>query len=162
MVVYTGWNIGCVWCSCICCSWIVCAILELNILAFNGWDEHIFSNFEHGERCHFILLVYRFNQGWKVIYLINVWLHVFWMRNDEWLQLIFSWIDLTKDLWLVTCLKLIYQGDKALHLVLQVGFLRIAGSWGWSKKECSDCEYEFHFIYYKIFYYFQFIYLMVS
>ncbi len=102
------WHI--VWVCYVCVSWIgnVClGILEIDILAFDVWNEHIFSNFKHSEWCHVVILIDRFNQSWKVSQLIDVWLHVLWLSINQFLQLNSSLIDLVEDLILVSCLEFI-------------------------------------------------------
>ena len=96
-----------IWVCYTCLSLISLIFLEIGILVFNLRDEHIFSDFEHSEWCHFIILIYRFNQSWKVFQFIDVRLHVLWVRVDQLLQLIFSFVDLIEDLILVSWLKFI-------------------------------------------------------
>lgn len=102
------WNEGCNSCACLALTVSTSlGFLKIDVLVFNLRDEHIFSNFEHSEWCHFIILIYRFNQSWKVFQFIDVRLHVLWVRVDQLLQLIFSFVDLIEDLILVSWLKFI-------------------------------------------------------
>ena len=102
------WNEGCSSCACLALAVSTSlGFLKIDILVFNLRDEHIFSDFEHSKWCHFIILIYRFNQSWKVFQFIDVRLHVLWVRIDQLLQLIFSFVDLIEDLILVSCLKFI-------------------------------------------------------
>jgi len=93
------------WIGLILLCWIGLIILEIDILTFNIWNEHIFSNLKHCEWCHIIILINRFHQSWKVFQLIDIRLHELWLSIDQYLQLIFSFIDLVEDLILVSCLK---------------------------------------------------------
>ena len=93
------------WIGFILLCWIGLIILEIDILTFNIWNEHIFSNLKHCEWCHIIILINGFHQSWKVFQLIDIRLHELWLSIDQYLQLIFSFIDLVEDLILVSCLK---------------------------------------------------------